>query len=55
MDNHSNQVMVYTRVSLDRQDSDLSVSAQLKALNDYVSRNGHSVANGYIDQAESGF
>ena len=34
---------LYARVSSDRQDVDLSVSAQLRALKDYAKSNGYSV------------
>ena len=45
---------LYARVSSDRQDVELSVSAQLRALRDYAKSNGYSVAREYIDEAESG-
>ncbi len=45
---------LYARVSSDRQDVDLSVSAQLRALRDYAGKNGYLVAREYIDEAESG-
>ena len=45
---------LYARVSSDRQDVDLSVSAQLRALRDYARANGYSVAREYVDEAESG-
>ena len=45
---------LYARVSSDRQDVDLSVSAQLRALKDYAGANGYSVARQYVDEAESG-
>ena len=45
---------LYARVSSDRQDVDLSVSAQLRALKDYARANGYSVARQYVDEAESG-
>ena len=45
---------LYARVSSDRQDVDLSVSAQLRALREYASANGYSVAREYVDEAESG-
>ena len=45
---------LYARVSSDRQDVDLSVSAQLRALKDYARANGYSVAREYIDRGESG-
>ena len=35
---------LYARVSSERQDVDLSVSAQLRALKDYAKANGYSVA-----------
>ena len=41
-------------VSSERQDVDLSVSAQLRALKDYAKANGYSVAREYVDEAESG-
>ena len=37
-----------------RQDVDLSVAAQLRALRDYADKNGYSVAREYVDEAESG-
>jgi site-specific DNA recombinase len=48
------RVALYARVSSERQDIDLSISAQLKALKEYASRNGHIVIKEYIDEAESG-
>ena len=45
---------LYARVSSERQDVDLSVSAQLRALKDYAESNGYSVAREYVDEAESG-
>ena len=47
-------VVLYARVSSDRQDVDPSVAAQLRALRDYAGRNGFCFVNTYIDQAESG-
>ena len=41
-------------MSSDRQDGDLSVSAQLRALKEYARANGYSVAREYVDEAESG-
>ena len=41
-------------MSSDRQDVDLSVAAQLRALRDYAKSNGYSVAREYVDEAESG-
>jgi len=48
------KVAIYARVSSERQDIDLSISAQLKALREYASRNGYSVVKEYVDEAESG-
>ena len=45
---------LYARVSSDRQDVDLSVAAQLRALRDYADKNDYSVAREYVDEAESG-
>ena len=45
---------LYARVSSDRQDVDLSVAAQLRALREYAEKNGYHVAREYIDEAESG-
>ena len=45
---------LYARVSSDRQDVDLSVAAQLRALRDYADKNGYSIAREYVDEAESG-
>ena len=47
-------VALYARVSSDRQDVDLSVSAQLRALRGYAETNGYIVAREYVDEAESG-
>jgi len=48
------KVAIYARVSSERQDVDLSISAQLKALRDYATRNAHMVVKEYVDEAESG-
>ena len=48
------QAALYARVSSDRQDVDLSVAAQLRALRDYARNNGYSIAREYVDEAESG-
>ena len=45
---------LYARVSSDRQDVDLSVAAQLRALRDYAEKNGYVVEREYVDEAESG-
>lgn len=48
------KVAIYARVSSERQDIDLSITAQLKALREYASRNGYYVVKEYKDEAESG-
>ena len=45
---------LYARVSSDRQDVDLSVSAQLRALREYAQKNGYAIVREYVDEAESG-
>ena len=45
---------LYARVSSDRQDVDLSVAAQLRALRDFAHKNDYSVAREFVDEAESG-
>ena len=47
-------VALYARVSSDRQDVDLSVAAQMRALKEYARKNGYVVAREYVDEAESG-
>ena len=47
-------VALYARVSSERQDVDLSVAAQLRALRDFAERHNYVVAREYIDEAESG-
>lgn len=48
------KVALYARVSSDKQDVDLSISAQLKALREYAQRNGHQILREFVDEAESG-
>lgn len=48
------KVAIYARVSSERQDTDLSISAQLKALREYAARNRYHVVREFIDAAESG-
>ena len=45
---------IYARVSSDRQDVDLSISAQLRALREYAAKNSYEIVKEYIDEAESG-
>ena len=44
---------LYVRVSSDRQDVDLSVAAQLRALKEFARANGYSMTREYVDEAES--
>jgi len=48
------KVAIYARVSSDKQDVDLSISAQLKSLREYADRNSHEIVKEFIDEAESG-
>ena len=45
---------IYARVSSDKQDVDLSISAQLKALREYAAKNSYEVVKEFVDEAESG-
>ncbi len=45
---------VYARVSSERQDVDLSVAAQLRALREYAQKNNFAIVRQYVDEAESG-
>ena len=45
---------LYARVSSEKQDVDLSISAQLKALREYATKNSYYVVREFIDEAESG-
>ncbi len=48
------KVALYARVSSDKQDVDLSISAQLKALREYANRNKYQVIREFVDEAETG-
>lgn len=48
------KVAIYARVSSERQDVDLSISAQIKAMREYAEKNKHYVVKEFIDEAESG-
>jgi len=54
MNNTMKKVAIYARVSSERQDTDLSISAQLRALREYASRNGYIAVREFVDEAESG-
>ncbi len=47
------KVAIYTRVSSDKQDVDLSISAQLKALREYAARNNHEVVREFVDEVKT--
>ena len=47
-------VAIYVRVSSDKQDVELSLSAQLKAIKEYAAKNSHRVKRTFLDEAESG-
>ncbi|MFH0768042.1 MAG: recombinase family protein [Chloroflexota bacterium] len=47
-------VVIYARVSSDSQDTDLSISAQIRALKEYAAKHGYRVVRVFIDEAESG-
>lgn len=54
MDTTTKKACIYARVSSDKQDVDLSISAQLKSLRDFANRNGYLVVHEFIDEAETG-
>ena len=45
---------LYARVSSEKQDVDLSISAQLRGLRSYAEKNGYSIVREFVDEAESG-
>ena len=45
---------LYARVSSDKQDVDLSITAQLKALREYAKNNGYLIVHEFVDEAETG-
>lgn len=45
---------LYARVSSDRQDVDLSISAQMRALGESAQSNSYVMVREYTDEAESG-
>jgi site-specific DNA recombinase len=48
------KVVLYARVSSDSQDTDLSISAQLRELRTYAAKQGHEIMTEFVDEAESG-
>jgi DNA invertase Pin-like site-specific DNA recombinase len=45
---------LYARVSSERQDKDLSISAQLKALREYAAKHDYFMVREFIDEPVSG-
>ena len=43
------RVALYARVSTDKQDVHLSISAQLRALREYAAKNGYEVVREFVD------
>ena len=52
--NELKRAVIYARVSSDKQDVDLSISAQMRALREYARNNGHEIVREFIDEAETG-
>ena len=48
------RVVLYARVSSDKQDTNLSVSAQLRALREHAHTHGWEVVREFVDEAKSG-
>jgi len=54
MEAENKRAVIYARVSSDRQDVDLSISAQLRALREYAKNNNFDIIREFIDEAETG-
>lgn len=54
MENNIKKAAIYARVSSDKQDVDLSISAQLRALKEYAKNNNCEIVREFIDEAETG-
>ena len=48
------KVALYARVSSDKQDTDLSLSAQFRALREHAAKHGYQIAKEFVDKAETG-
>ena len=48
------QVALYARVSSEKQDTDLSISAQLRALKEYAAKNNYHIVREFVDESETG-
>jgi Site-specific recombinases, DNA invertase Pin homologs len=54
VENNIKKAAIYARVSSDKQDVDLSISAQLRALKEYAKNNNCEIVREFIDEAETG-
>lgn len=54
MSESNKRAALYARVSSEKQDIDLSISAQLKALREYATKNSYDIVREFVDEAESG-
>ena len=54
MVNNLGKAAIYARVSSEKQDTDLSISAQFRALREYAAKNNIEVFREFVDEAESG-
>jgi len=54
MNSENKNAAIYARVSSEKQDTDLSISAQLKHLREYAAKSGYKVVREFVDEAESG-
>lgn len=54
METDGKRAVIYARVSSDKQDVDLSISAQLRALKEFATRNRLQIVQEFIDEAETG-
>jgi site-specific DNA recombinase len=50
----SKKAAIYARVSSEKQDTDLSISAQLRALREFAANKSYEVIREFVDEAESG-
>ena len=48
------EVALYARVSSDKQDVNLLIAAQLKALREYAREHNYHIAAEFVDEAETG-
>jgi site-specific DNA recombinase len=48
------KAVIYARVSSDKQDTDLSISAQFRAIREYAIKHSYEIVKEFVDEAESG-